>query len=54
MKSFIVAALEWGCGRLDRVRWLPWPLTLLRCPSGMAAWSARLDERWDAGVWEKP
>jgi hypothetical protein len=54
MKRLIVDALERACFALDhpRVRrWLPWPLTKLACPAGMARWSSELDERWHTHRW---
>ena len=55
MRRLIVIALERACFALDHPRirgWLPWPLTRLACPAGMARWSSELDERWHTGVWE--
>jgi hypothetical protein len=51
MRRLIVLAMLNGCGILDRL-WLPWPLTRLACPSGLALWSSELDERWGTGVWQ--
>lgn len=50
MKRFVVVALEWGCDKLDRAPWLPWPLSRRTC--GMADLSARLDQRWGTGQWK--
>jgi hypothetical protein len=49
----VVIALEAVCGFLDGLRWLPWPVTRLRCPHGLADLSEALDERWKTGVWRR-
>jgi hypothetical protein len=52
MRRLIVVAMVNACGTLDRMRpLLPWPLTRLACPSGLALWSSELDQRWGTRVW---
>jgi hypothetical protein len=50
MRQALVTVMERVCFALDWPpirRRLPWPLTRLACPSGLAAWAMRLEERWD-------
>jgi hypothetical protein len=54
MRHLVVTAMERVCFALDWPpvrRLLPWPLTRLACPAGLALWSSELDERWGTGVW---
>lgn len=55
IKLAIVASIEYGCHLVDHLwNWpLPfrWIAHLLGCPSGLALWSAKLDERWQTGWW---
>lgn len=58
LKTLLVRAMEATCTAIDRIR--PWqlveytPLRWLGCPSGLARWSAQLDERWGTGEWWEP
>jgi hypothetical protein len=63
-KRAIVTTLVWLCVVLDHVpglcrteqSWLtarPRRYSDLGCALGLALWSARLDERWNTGVWGK-
>lgn len=58
VRRAIVVALETACEQVDRLwDWPPpvrWLAAMLGCPSGLAVWSARLDERWQTGVWTEP
>jgi hypothetical protein len=52
VKRLLVVAMVNTCEFLDRhYQLLPWPLTKLACPAGLALWSSELDERWHTGVW---
>lgn len=48
MRRMIVAGLDHACSVVDRLPWWTyWPVKRwLGCPSGLALWSARLDDRW--------
>lgn len=56
MKRMITHALDRACTWVDRLwDWPPpfrWVARWLGCPSGLALWVARLDERWRTGLYE--
>lgn len=58
IKRWIVDFLETACARVDKLWDWPRPFhivpILLGCPSGLALLSAKLDERWQTGLWKKP
>jgi hypothetical protein len=55
VRRAIVSGLRDACTLADRLwSWPPpfrWIAARLGCPSGLALWSAQLDERWRTGVW---
>lgn len=62
LKKAIVIALEWTCGRLDKIpapyryegKW-EWGGGYFGCYLlGLARRSALLDERWKTNVWKDP
>ena len=62
LKKAIVIALEWTCGKLDKIpapyrykgKW-EWGGGFFGCYLlGLARRSALLDERWKTGVWKDP
>lgn len=48
-----MSSLEKACGLVDRLpNWTyPFVGNWIGCPTGMALWSSRLDERWGTGEW---
>jgi hypothetical protein len=53
-KRALVQAMEFACAGVDRLPDRLHPLLgRLGCPSGLASWSAALDEKWKTGVWKK-
>jgi hypothetical protein len=52
IKRFVVYGLEAACGVIDGLpSWTYWLIIRwLGCPNGLAAIAARLDDRWQVGL----